>query len=171
MNSWEKIPEDTEAESLDDSPKRGRGRPKGSTTRVPESLLTLDKLRTLYTRVKPILPEDERKYVEGVLDGSIEVDPVLEMRILVRQMSVVFSEATVYYLAKGGVGRDYAAFGNNLRMAITDLYSIDQKERDRAKEAEKFNDMVRLTEQGAALDKFQSILGEVSNEGREDTGD
>lgn len=167
MNSWDKLPEDLEPESLDEPVKRGRGRPKGSTTKVPESLLTLDKLRTLYTRVKPILAEDQRRYVEGVIDGSIDVDPMLEMRILVRQMSVIFSEAAMWHLAEGKVSRDFASFANNLRMAITDLATLDEKERVRLDKAKSNNDMVRLTEQGSTMGGYDEVLRRISNEATE----
>jgi hypothetical protein len=165
-NSWDRIPEEEpiEPESLDAAPKRGRGRPKGSTTKVPESSLTLDKMRQLYARVKPFLSEEQKRYTEGVIEGSVDVDPMLEMRMLVRQMSLIFSEAAVWHLMEGKVSRDFASFANNFRMAITDLAALDEKERIRTEKSKTSNDMVRLTEQGAEMGRYDEVLRRISDE-------
>jgi len=111
--------------------KRG-GRPAGSKNRdrASMSLLTTDKLEKLYNRVTPYLPLDERKYIRGVINGTQGVDPKRELELLIRQCSIIFSEASVYYWNEGKVSRDLAAFADSLRGAIKDLYDIQLKEKE-----------------------------------------
>jgi hypothetical protein len=113
-------------------PAKRSGRPAGAKNRdrASMSLLTTDKLEKLYNRVTPYLPLDERKYIRGVINGTQGVDPKREMELLVRQCSIIFSEASVYYWNEGKVSRDLAAFADTLRGAIKDLYDIQLKEQE-----------------------------------------
>lgn len=152
------------SESSDTTPKR-RGRPKGSRNKPPETLLTLEKLESLYNRVKPYLPDDQRRYIEGVLSGEQDVNPLAEMKLLVRQMSILFSEASVWHFDNKRVTKEFADFANTLRAAIKDLNDLLIKDQEaQAKESDKTDDMVRVTERGAALERLEALLREYPSE-------
>lgn len=129
----------TEQEKPKPRPRRrsgNRNRPKDNM-----SLLSKDKLEKLYNRVEPYLPLDYRKYIRGVVNGTQDVDPMREMELLVRQCSIIFSEASAYYWTEKKVTRDLAAFVDSLRGSIKDLHEMRRKEEElRASEG----DMVDL---------------------------
>jgi hypothetical protein len=141
----------------------GPGRPKGSKNRSKESLLTVDKLEALYNRVKPFLPDDQRDYIEGVVSGDKDVDPLTEMKLLVRQMSILFSEAAVWHFDNKRVSQDFGNFANSLRMAVKDLYEMDKAEQAKADEQQGNDDLVRITERGTTLERLEALLSEHSS--------
>lgn len=140
--------------------RRGPGRPKGSKNRPRESLLTVEKLEALYNRVKPYLPDDQKTYIEGVISGENDVDALKEMKLLVRQMSILFSEASVWHFDNKRVTQDFANFANTLRAAIKDLNDMVEKEAARAKQQQETDDLVRITERGSALERLETLLRE-----------
>jgi len=144
--------------------KKRAGRPAGSKNKPRESLLTTEKLEALYNRVKPYLPDDQRKYVEGVISGDNRVDPLLEMELLVRQMSIIFSEAGVWHFDNKRVSQDFGQFANSLRMSIKDLFDMRRHIDSQTQEANDDNDMVPITKRGSTLERLDALLLEHSTE-------
>lgn len=138
--------------------KRKRGRPKGSRNKPPETILTRDRLESLYNKVNPYLTPEQKRYTREILDGKREVDVHYEMQLLIRQLSIIFSEACIYFWNEKKVNRDLAMFADSLRQALKDLNEMN---RQAAKEAEqnKEDDLVRITERGSALERLKALPG------------
>lgn len=152
------LEEDDPAEKL---PKK-RGRPRGSKNVPKEALVTKDRLEALYNRVQPYLTREQRKYIEGVINGSKQVDPQYELQLLIRQMSIMFSEAAVAYWEEKRVDQNIAKFADSLRMAIKDLHDIDRIERERAQKQEAVDGLVPITERGSAMERIEALMGKDS---------
>ena len=134
-----------------------RGRPRGSKNVPKEALVTKDRLEALYNRVQPYLTREQRKYIESVIDGSAQVDPQYEMQLLVRQMSIMFSEAAISYWEEKRVDQNIAKFSDSLRMAIKDLHDIERVEAERAKKQEEKDGLVPITERGSTLERLKAL--------------
>ena len=152
---------DEDEEPQENLPKR-RGRPRGSKNKPKESLVTKDRLEALYNRVQPYLNPEQKKYVQGVLEGTSQVDPLYEMQLLVRQMSLMFGEAAIAYWEQKRVDQNIAKFADSLRMGIKDLHEIEKEASEAAKKQQDTDDMVRVTERGSALERIKAIMGESS---------
>lgn len=145
--------------------KRGRGRPTGSTNVPKESLLTTKQLEQLYNRVKPYLTEEQQEYVKKVMQGEADVDPRYELQLLVRQLSILFSEASIWYWNEKRIDDKLAKFADTLRMAIRELNEVErQRSLDMQKKATE-DDLVPITGRGAALERFENLFGPTDGEG------
>lgn len=138
--------------------KRKRGRPKGSKNRPPETILTRDRLEKLYDKVNPYLTPEQKKYTREILDGKREVDVQYEMQLLVRQLSIIFSEAAIWFWNEKKVNRDLAMFADSLRQALKDLNEINRQVEDK-QEKTKEDDLVRVTERGSTLERLKALPG------------
>lgn len=151
--------------SSDQPEKRGRGRPAGSQNKPKESLLTTKQLEQLYNRVKPYLTDEQQDYVKRVMQGEVDVDPRYELQLLVRQLSILFSEAAIWYWNEKRVSGDLAKFADTLRMAIRELNEVErQRSLDTQKKATE-DDLVPITGRGAALARFEDLFGSTDGEG------
>lgn len=148
-----------EDENPDEKLPKKVGRPRGSKNRPKEALVTKDRLEALYNRVQPYLTKEQRKYIEGVIDGSTQVDPQYELQLLIRQMSIMFSEAATAYWAEKRVDQNIAKFADSLRMAIKDLHDIDRIERERAQKQEAKDGLVPIADGGSPLERLKTISG------------
>lgn len=145
--------------------RRGPGRPPGARNRPKESLLTAKQLEHLYNRVKPYLTEDQRTYVKKVMNGTADVDPRHELQLLVRQLSILFSEAAIWYWNEKRISADLAKFADTLRMAIKELNDIERQRSADAQRKMTEDDLVPITGRGAALDRFEDLFGSTDLEG------
>lgn len=152
-------------EPVDEGQSRKRGRPPGARNKSKEMLTTQKQLESLYNRVKPYLTEEHQDYVKKIMKGSAKVDVRLEMQLLVRQLSILFSEASIWYFEEKRVSSDLAKFADTLRMAIKELNDIERQKSadDQRKNTE--DDLVPITGRGAALERFESLFGEADSEG------
>jgi hypothetical protein len=147
------------------TPKRGRGRPPGAKNKTKESLTTAKQLESLYNRVKPYLTGEQQEYVKKVMKGDIDVDVRYEMQLLVRQLSILFSEAAIWYWNEGRISADLAKFADTLRMSIKELNDIERQRANDEQRKSTDDDLVPITGRGAALERFESLFGETDAEG------
>lgn len=147
------------------SPRRGRGRPPGAKNKTKESLLTAKQLEQLYNRVKPYLTEEQRTYVKKVMSGTADVDPQRELQLLVRQLSILFSEAAIWYWNEKRISADLAKFADTLRMAIKELNDIERQRSIDAQRKATEDDLVPITGRGAALERFEDLFGSTDTSG------
>lgn len=145
--------------------KRKRGRPPGARNKTQESLTTAKQLETLYNRVKPYLTGEQQDYVKKVMRGDIDVDVRYEMQLLVRQLSILFSEAAIFYWNEQRISGDLAKFADTLRMAIKELNDIERQRATDEQRKATDDDLVPITGRGAALERFETLFGEADAEG------
>lgn len=144
---------------------RRPGRPPGAKNKTKESLLTAKQLEQLYNRVKPYLTEEQRSYVKKVMQGQTDVDVRHEMQLLVRQLSILFSEASIVYFNEKRIDEKLAKFADTLRMAIKELNDLErQRNADAIKKATE-DDLVPITGRGAALERFEDLFGTTDTSG------
>jgi hypothetical protein len=74
------------------------------------------------------MDKDQRAYIKGVINGSVKVDPIRELELLVRQCSLMFSEAAAWHFENKRVNRDIASFADTTRAAIKDLFELRRKQ-------------------------------------------
>ena len=132
--------------------------------RPKDSIITLEKLESLYNRVSPYLTDDQKEYIKGILDGRQDVDTMYEMKLLVRQMSIIFSEGAIWYLTEKRVDEKLAKFADSLRAAIKDLHDMSLKDEERRAKTQETNDLVRITERRGAMERVEALLSEHPSE-------
>lgn len=147
-----------EASPETNTPKRRGGRPKGATNKPKGSILTRNQLDVMYDRIKVFLPEDQKRYVEGIVVGKRGVEPMTEMKLLVRQCSLILTEASIWMFDNKRVTQDFAGFANTLRMCIKDLYDMEAKESLKADSKEEENDLVRVTDGRPEMERLETFL-------------
>lgn len=145
--------------------KRGRGRPPGAKNKSKEFVTTTKQLESLYNRVKPYLTDEQQLYVKKVMRGDIDVDVRYEMQLLVRQLSILFSEAAIWYWNEQRISGDLAKFADTLRMAIKELNDIERQRATDEQRKATDDDLVPITGRGAALERFESLFGKDDTEG------
>lgn len=152
-------------EEKTDAVRRRPGRPLGAKNKTKESLLTAKQLEQLYNRVKPYLTDEQRSYVKKVMLGQTDVDVRHEMQLLVRQLSILFSEASIVYFNEKRIDEKLAKFADTLRMAIKELNDLErQRSLDAQKKATE-DDLVPVTGRGAALERFENLFGSTDGKG------
>lgn len=133
----EDIPSNVPREILPSKPKRnGRKKPENISDQLNSgpkpSQISRQKLEQLYSKVSEYLSPEQRRYTKKVINGTIGVDTMYEMEILVRQLSLLFTTVSLKMFEEERVTRDFAAFTDSYRQAIKDLNDFVKE----AKEAE-----------------------------------
>lgn len=162
MSEWQDHDPDLDEQQGSDplaSPKRRAGRPKGSRNRPKDSILTAERLKQLYDRFSPYLTDGQKGYIQGVIDGTVEVDCVREMELLVRQMSLLFQEAATFYFQQGRVSQDLGKFADSLRMAIKDLGDLREDADEKSARKQEEDGLVQFTERGSAMARIEALIG------------
>jgi len=127
-------------------------------TQPQESIETKEQLRSLLNRVDPFLTREQRDYFQGCLDGKVDVDYLWEMKLLVRQVSLLFHTIAMDQLQERKVTKELGELTNALRMSLKDLFEMQKYEDERAKEQQEQDDMVRVTDDRTALEGLDEIL-------------
>ena len=146
--------------------RRRPGRPKGSRNKSEYErghLLTKDKLEELYNRTYDFMSNEQRRYIKGVINGTKDVDPVREMELLLRQCSILFSEALIWHLDNKKVSRDLAQFADTIRAASKDLFDIRRKQRE-LDEAQGDDTTIRIQDRQRATKMLDELLGKFDVE-------
>lgn len=162
-------PNEEELLTPDEEPaptRRRPGRPKGSRNKNPYErghLLTKDKLEELYNRTYDFMSNEQRRYIKGVINGTKDVDPVREMELLLRQCSILFSEALIWHLDNKKVSRDLAQFADTIRAASKDLFDIRRKQKE-LDEAEGGASTVQLQDRERATALLDGLLGKFNDD-------
>lgn len=139
-----------------DKPRRP-GRPRGSKNRSPESIVTEEKLQSMFKRMMPHLTPDQRSYLEGMLNGEIETDAEKAMDLAIKQMLFVFSEAADAHWQAGRVSKELADTFNAVRMALKDLEDIRKVRADKAEKAQAM-DNVSLEDREKEKQRLEQML-------------
>lgn len=160
-SNWEQLfeDEDDEPRLVQEPAKRKAGRPPGSkTTTTRESILAKRQIAQLYHRFEPFLTENQKEYIQGIVDGKQEVDCLYELQLLVRQQSLLYQEASMYHFEKRTVTKELSDFGNSLRMSIKDLTDLQRYENEQKLKQQMKNDLVRVTDGGSALEGLEALI-------------
>lgn len=115
-----------------------------------------DAASKLYDRVKPLLPDDLREYMEGSLNGELEFDGLHEMELLLKTLSVYTNSVISWAQEDERVSRDVAAVIAEFRMAIRDH---EEMRRRRVEMEHKYGDNERVVDptRKPALARFEDI--------------
>lgn len=150
-----------------DEPEKPKTKPKNKrpvnisheTRRDPSpSMLSRQKLESLYRRVSPLMSQEQKKYTEKVIKGQISVDPHYEMELLVRQFSILLQEVFPVFIDEKRVSRDFAATTDSFRQALKDLNDFNRlKAEDEQKDSAA--DVINVSDQQKARDRMRAILG------------
>ena len=134
------------------SPPRKVGRPKKSYG----AKVTEGHLKELYNRVQNHLTPEHRDYMEKVIKGKVEVDPVREMQLLVRYLALLAFAAAEWALEDRKVTQDLAKLLGEHRQALKDLEDMQRKRRDEAiKQAD--DDILIDATQKSTLESFLEV--------------
>ena len=129
--------------------KRGPGRP-------PKKPPAIESAEKMYERVKPILPADVREYLEKSMQGDVDFDGMLQMDLLLRQLSIYISSVVSWATDDGIISRDVAALIAEYRMGIKDHEEMRRKRIELDHKYGNNGGMVDTTSK-PALDRFKDI--------------
>lgn len=157
----EDIPSNVPREILPSEPKSKRTPPENISDRLKKnptgSEISRQKLEQLYNRVSEHLSPEQRRYTRKVINGTIGVDPMLEMEILVRQLSLIFINVSMKMFDEDRVTRDYASFTDSYRQSIKDLNDfIRQAKEDEGQE--KNVNALTVAERQKEVSKLDKLL-------------
>lgn len=129
--------------------KRGPGRP-------PKRPPAQESAAKLYERVRPLLPDDLRQYLEQSLNGDVELDGLSEMGILLRSLSIYVNSVISWAQEDSIISRDVAALIAEYRMGIKDH---EEMKRKRTEMEHKYGDNGRVVDPTSkpALSRFEDI--------------
>lgn len=142
-------------------PKR-RGRPKGSKNRPKEMVVTATKLQRLYDRFSPYMSDEQREYVQNVIDGKSPVDCLREMELIVRTMGLLFQEAATIEFMEGKVSMNLAKFADTLRASVKDLNDMRLQVEEQAQKRDAADDLVRLAQSRSSMERLEALMGETN---------
>jgi len=151
-------------ESLQDQVKRGRGRPKGSTTKTMTQRLLHDQFEDLYTRVEPMLTEDQLKYYKEAFTGRRKYDALKELELLMRLYGVYCVTITTEQLAQKRASKEVADNVNQFRQGLKDIEEISRKREEARIKSGESGHLVDPTRE-STLARFKSLHGEDTREG------
>ena len=132
---------------LDEQPKpKRRGLKPGSKNRSDAEINASKVIERSFQRLRPYCNEEERAYLDRVLRGEIEMDTLVEFRLLIRQLMLVFADETEDMLTGDrSPSKEYAELANALRMTLKDSEDI-RKARKKEDEAAAKDDTLHFEE-------------------------
>jgi len=137
-------------------PRKGPGRPKGGRTTSSGAKVTEGHLKELYYRVANHLTPEHRDYMNAVIKGKVEVDPVREMQLLVRYLAILAFAAAEWALEDRKVTQDLAKLLGEHRQALKDLEDMQRRRRDEAFKKQDDDILIDAT-QKSTLESFIEI--------------
>lgn len=161
MNRYSEIFDDDETETPAPPKKRGPGRPLGVKNKPKETFHYEKVQKKLYDGVKGYLTIEQRQYIDNTIDGNVDVDPKMELDILVRMSSLAASRMLSDAAESGGISQPTAVFINTYRQSLADLAKLNkQLTDDSQKRQQDTDDMVSITSRGTALERLEGALSE-----------
>lgn len=108
-------------------------------------------LSSLYDRIRHLLTDKHRKYLDNIKNGDGEIDPQIELEMNLRLVSVLAQNAVDWALRDGRVPKDVSTLLSEVRQSATAIEEIrrrrDAVTRDVENEVEEF-DPLRETASG-----------------------
>lgn len=108
-------------------------------------------LSSLYDRIRHLLTDKHRKYLDNIKNGDGEIDPQIELEMNLRLVSVLAQNAVDWALRDGRVPKDVSTLLSEVRQSATAIEEIrrrrDAVARDVENEVEEF-DPLRETASG-----------------------
>lgn len=161
----EDIPSNVPREIRPVESKNKRKRPDNLSERLErgdmDASISRQKLEHLYNRVAEHLSPEQRRYTKKVINGTAGVDPMLEMEILVRQLSLIFTTVSIKAFDEEKVTRDFAAFADSFRQAVKDLNDFVKEAKEEANQEQNVNALSVADRQReiSKLDKLLEVSG------------
>lgn len=161
----EDIPSNVPREILPVDSKNIRRKPKNLSDELSSgpmpSQISRQKLERLYNRISEHLSPEQRRYTKKVINGTIGVDTMYEMEILVRQLSLIFTAVSLKAFEEERVTRDFAAFTDSYRQAIKDLNEFVKDAREAENEDQNVSALSVADRQRevAKLDRLLQVSG------------
>lgn len=93
-------------------------------------------LNSLYDRIRHLLTDKHRKYLDNIKNGEGEIDPMIELEMNLRLVSVLAQNAVDWSLRDGKVPRDVSTLLSEVRQSASAIEEIRRKRDGVVKEEE-----------------------------------
>ena len=93
-------------------------------------------LNSLYDRIRHLLTDKHRKYLDNIKNGEGEIDPMIELEMNLRLVSVLAQNAVDWSLRDGKVPRDVSTLLSEVRQSASAIEDIRRKRDGIVKEEE-----------------------------------
>jgi len=117
----------------------------------------------IYDRVRHLMSEEHREYLDQIQRGDGKVDPVMELEMNLRLVSILSTQAVEWALRDGKVPKDVSSLLGEVRQSATAIEDIKRKREElRLKRGD--NEQVVDPTRESTLARFQGLFGEDSGE-------
>lgn len=84
-------------------------------------------LNSLYDRIRHLLTDKHRKYLDNIKNGEGEIDPIIELEMNLRLVSVLAQNAVDWALRDGRVPKDVSTLLSEVRQSASAIEDIRRK--------------------------------------------
>lgn len=117
----------------------------------------------IYDRVKHLMSEEHREYLDNIQRGEGKVDPVMELEMNLRLVSILSTQAVEWALRDGKVPKDVSSLLGEVRQSASAIEDIKRKREElRLKRGD--DERVVDPTRESALARFQGIHTEHSGD-------
>lgn len=123
--------------------------------------LSVDNVYELYASLAPLMSDEHREYIEKMLDGVADTDPLLDLEMFFRVVNIYALQSVKISLEEGKVTKDIGAILGEVRQCGTAIEAMRTK---RKEEQVKVDDAERMADPTSrpTLSFLQSLDSESS---------
>lgn len=145
-------------------PKRGPGRPKGTTH--GDAGVLMRRVEEMYKIIEHMLTPEQQEYYKRAFSGKEKYDPMKHAEFFTLLYGVYANDILVDVIKSGTVSQDVAQTLREYRMALNELENMQQKrEKDLQKDDDKLIDPTRKPKES----RLTALIERIEREG-EGTG-
>lgn len=84
----------------------------------------------LYERIRPLITDKHREYLDMIQQGTGKIDPIMELEMNLRLVSILSTNAVEWALRDGRVSKDISSLLSEVRQSATAIEDINRKRKE-----------------------------------------
>jgi hypothetical protein len=92
--------------------------------------MSIDNVYDLYASLAPLMSDEHREYIDNMLNGQAQTDPLLDLEMFFRVVNIYALQAVKWSMDEGKVTKDVGAILGEVRQGATAIESMRNKRKE-----------------------------------------